>query len=210
MRLGFAILAAAVLAAAAAHAQEAIPRWSLIGAETVGDGQHAISAEIGWPGVSLGWTHGVTAYTDVGLRFDLLYAIDDTTHTRFGLGARVPLRAVAVRGDLASLFVHMDPGFSAYPSDPSRWGIRLPVGGAVGFQVTPQSRFALSMEIPITFVVQPGASIDIGTQFGASYEWFTDRHVLVGFDSRFGPVFHSAGGGSDVGFVARLVVAYRM
>jgi hypothetical protein len=210
MRIRTAIAAAAALAAAAAHAQETIPRWSLIAGETVGDRQDAVSAEVGWPGVSLGWTHGLTAYTDVGLRFDVLYTVDDTTHTRFGLGGRVPLRAVAVRGDVASLFVHMDPGFSIYPSDPSRWGIRLPLGGSVGFQVTPQSRFAVGMEIPLTFVIQPGASIDIGTQFGASYEWFADRHVLVGFDARFGPVFHSAGGDSDIGVVARFIVAYRM
>jgi hypothetical protein len=205
--------AAVVLSAAAAAAQEsgqeAIPRWSLVGGETVGDGRDAISAEIGWPGVTLGWTHGLTAYTDAGLRFDVLYTFNDTTHTRFGLGARVPLRAVAVRGDFASLFVHLDPGFAVYPSDPSSWGFRLPFGGSIGLQVAPRSRVAIGMELPLIFVIQPTASIDIGTQFGVAYEYLSDRHVLVGVDTRFGPIFHSAGGSSDFGLLVQLVVGYR-
>jgi hypothetical protein len=208
MRVRIATLAAAALAAAAAHAQQA-QRWSLVAGETVGDGQNAASTEIGWPGVSIGWTYGLTAYTDMGLRFDVLYAVDDTTQTRFGLGGRVPLRAVALRGDVASIFVHIDPGLAVYPSNPARWAFVLPVGGALGFQLTDDSRLAIGMDVPLNFFVTGGASADVGTLFGLSYEYHPDRHVLYGIDTRFGPVFQSASGGSDFGFVTRLVVAYR-
>ncbi|MFL5247388.1 MAG: hypothetical protein ACJ79V_06140, partial [Myxococcales bacterium] len=63
------IAAAAALAAATAHAQEKPPRASLIGGETVDAGQVLISSEIGWPSVSLGYTQGLTPYTDFGIRF---------------------------------------------------------------------------------------------------------------------------------------------
>jgi hypothetical protein len=208
MRLRVAIPAAAVLAAAAAHAQQA-QRWSLVAGETVGDGQNAASTEIGWPGVSIGWTYGVTGYTDIGLRFDVLYAVDDTTQTRFGLGGRVPLRAVAIRGDVASIFVHVDPGLVAYPSNPSRWAFVLPAGGAVGFQLTDDSRLAIGMDVPLNFYVTGGTAVSVGTLFGLSYEYHPDRHVLYGIDTRFGPVFQGEGGNSDFGFVTRFVIGYR-
>jgi hypothetical protein len=208
MRIRVAIVAAAVLAAAAARAQQA-QRWSLVAGETVGDGQNAASTEIGWPGVSIGWTYGLTGYTDVGLRFDVLYSVDDTTNTRFGLGGRIPLRAIVIRGDVASIFVHIDPGLSVYPSNEARWSFVLPAGGAIGFQLNDESRLAIGMDVPLNFVLTPEASVDLGTLFGLSYEYHPDKHVLYGINTRFGPVFQSNGGNSQFGFVTQFVIGYR-
>jgi len=202
--------AAAALLTAAAHAQDKIPRASLIGGETVDSGQDVFSSEIGWPSVSIGYTHGLTPYTDAGVRFDLLYAVEATTNTRFGLGLRVPLRAIAIRGSVASLLVHFDPGVSVYPNPEARWSALLPLGGAIGFQLSDDFRMALGMDLPIAFVVTPTASFDIGTQFGLGFEYLADPHLLVGLNTRFGPLFSTSGGGSQFSFLTQLLLAYRM
>jgi hypothetical protein len=211
MRSTVAIAAAAALASGAARGQEKPPRASLVGGETVDSGQDVLGAEIGWPGVTLGYTHGLTPYTDAGVRFDLLYAVETTTQDpHFGLGLRVPFRAVAIRGSAFSLLVHADPGLSVYPRGEARWGILLPVGGAVGWQLSDELRMAVGMDLPITMVLTPGAAFDIGTQFGLGVEYLADRHLLLGLNTRFGPIFSSAGGSSLFGFVSQLVIAYRM
>ncbi|MFL5376426.1 MAG: hypothetical protein ACJ787_00830 [Myxococcales bacterium] len=204
------IAAAAALAAATAHAQEKPPRASLIGGETVDAGQVLISSEIGWPSVSLGYTQGLTPYTDFGIRFDLLYSVEGTTEDRFGLGLRVPLRAIAIRSSALSLLVHFDPGVSVYPKNEARWSALLGVGGALGFQLSDDFRMALGMDLPMYFVVTPEASFDIGTQFGLGFEYLADPHLLVGLNTRFGPLFSTSGGSSQISFLTQLLLAYRM
>src|SRR5438105_14359178 len=63
--------------------------YSLLGAETVPNGVDVASGEFGWPGVSFGLTHGTSATSDVGIRFDILYGFEDTTISQFGIGVRV-------------------------------------------------------------------------------------------------------------------------
>ena len=210
MRIGVSIVAAAALAAASARGQEKPPRASLIGGETVDAGQDVFSAEMGWPSISLGYTHGLTPYTDAGVRFDLLYSVEGTTQDRFGLGLRAPLRAIALRGSVASLLVHFDPGLAVYPKTEARWGVLLPIGGAIGFQISDDFRLALGMDLPMTFVITPSAAFDIGTQFGLGFEYLADPHLLVGLDTRFGPLFSTSGSGSQFSFLTKLLLAYRM
>ena len=210
MRIRPSIIAAAALASAAAQAQDKVPRASLIGGETVDAGQDVFSSEVGWPSLSLGYTHGLTPYTDAGVRFDLLYSIEGTTQDRFGLGLRVPLRAIAIRGSVASLLVHFDPGVAVYPKTEARWSALLPIGGAIGFQFSDAFRMGLGMDLPISIVFTPSASFDIGTQFGLGFEYLADPHLLVGLDTRFGPLFSTSGSGSQFSFLTQLLLAYRM
>jgi hypothetical protein len=210
MNRSICIAAAAALATGAAHAQEKVPRASLVAGETVDAGQIVVSSEIGWPSVSLGYTQGLTPYTDFGIRFDLLYSVEGTTEDRFGLGLRVPLRAIAVRSSVVSLLVHFDPGVSVYPKDDARWSALLGVGGAVGFQLADDFRMALGMDLPMYLVVTPSASFDIGTQFGLGFEYLADPHLLVGVNTRFGPLFSTSGGSSQFSFLTQLLLGYRM
>jgi len=50
-------------------------QYSLLGGETVPSGMDVVSAEVGWPSVTFGFTHGTGPTSDVGLRFDLLYGV---------------------------------------------------------------------------------------------------------------------------------------
>jgi len=205
------LLAASLAADPVPPAPAAAPssRWSLAGGETVAPGRDVFSAEVGWPSTTFGWTHGLTDYTDAGVRFDVLYAFETTTTTHFGLGLRVPLRAIALRKDNVSLQVHFDPGFKVYPGDGTPWGFGIPAGGAVGIQVSRELRLAVGVEVPMSILFSP-AQFVVGTQFGLGADYFVDRQLLVSLNTRFGPVFSSSGGGGQFGFVTQVGVGYKM
>src|SRR5205823_1865180 len=145
------LTAAAAIAAPAPAAATGAPagapgHWSVLTGETVSSDRDAIAFEVGWPGVSFSYLHGVTDRTDVGIRFDLLYSYENTTDTAFGVGADVPLRLVVNRSDLVSIALHVDPGLRIY----SRNGgtdlmTRFPVGGVIGVQASPQLRQAATL-----------------------------------------------------------------
>ena len=184
-------------------------RWSLYGGETVAAGQDVFVGEVGWPSTSLGWSHGLTDTTDAGIRFDVLYAFETTTDTHFGLGIRVPLRAIVVRTGRMSLLVRSDPGLKVYPGDGTPWGFSFPVGAAVGFDVNPDLRFALGIDVPMSLLFSP-AQFVIGTEFGFGVDYLLDPRLLAGFNVRLGPVFSSEANGSRFGLVTQIGIAYRM
>ena len=196
-------LVATLLAAAPAE------RWTLYGGDTVAAGQDVFVGEVGWPSTSLGWTHGLTDTTDAGVRFDVLYAFETTTDTHFGLGLRVPLRAVAVRTGRMSLLVRADPGLKVYPGNGTPWGLSFPVGAAIGFDVNPDLRFALGIDVPMSLLFSP-AQFVIGTEFGFGFDYVLDPRLLAGFNIRVGPVFSSEANGSRFGLVTQVGIAYRM
>jgi len=197
-------LVAALLAAAPAE------RWSLYGGETIAAGQDVFHAEIGWPSTTFGWTTGLTDTTDAGFRIDVLYAFETTTDTHFGLGLRVPVRAIAVRARRVSLLLRGDPGFKVYPGSGTPWGFAVPLGGAIGLAVSPDFRLAIGVDVPLTLLFQPSAQLVIGTQFGIGMEWFLDPRLLVGVNTRVGPIFSTEANGSRFGLVAQIGVGYRM
>src|ERR1700682_4852401 len=82
--------------------------WSIVTGETVSPGRDALSFELGWPGVGVGYTHGLSDRADVGAKFDLLYGFEQTSTTRVGMGVQVPLRLVASRRDKLSIELHTD------------------------------------------------------------------------------------------------------
>ncbi len=186
-------LLVALLAAAPAD------RWSVYGGETVAAGQDVFHGEVGWPATSLGWTHGLTDTTDAGVSLDVLYAFETTTDSHFGLGLRVPLRAIAVRTGRVSLFVRGDPGFKIYPGNGTPWGLAIPLGGGWGFAVSPNVQLALGLDVPMTIFFAPRAHFVIGTQFGLGIDYFVDPRMVVGMQARFGPVFSTETTGSRLG-----------
>jgi hypothetical protein len=197
-------LLAALLAAAPAD------RWSVYGGETVAAGQDVFHGEVGWPATSLGWTHGLTDTTDAGVSLDVLYAFETTTDSHFGLGLRVPLRAIAVRTGRVSLMVRGDPGLRVYPGNGTPWGLAVPVSAGLGFALSPELRLALGLDVPMTIFFAPTAQFVIGTQFGLGIDYYVDPRMLVGVNARFGPVFSSETGGSRLGFVTQIGIGYRM
>jgi hypothetical protein len=214
-----AILAAALVFSAAASPAIAQGRttpggqYSLLGGTTVPTGTDVVSGEFGWPSATFGFTHGTSPTSDVGIKFDLIYGFENTNTTQFGIGFRVPLRFSVLRRDRISVLAHIDPGVKVYTTNPAAFGFQWPVGLTLGYAARPELNVAFGFELPMTlFVTNPGPSPSflLGPMFGPAFEYHVDRQLTVGFNTRFGPIFDTRGGGGTFGFVTQLLLAYRL
>jgi len=211
------LTASAAIAAPAPAAATGAPagapgHWSVVTGETVSADRDAIAFELGWPGISFSYLHGVTDRTDVGIRLDLLYSYENTTDTAFGFGADVPLRLVVNRSDLVSIALHGDPGLRIYSRNGGTdFMTRFPVGGVIGVQATPELRLAASADLAMAINWTHTAFFEIGPQFGLAGEYAVDRKLMVGLNTKFGPQFVTLSGtGSQLAFTVQAVVGYRM
>ena len=211
------LTASATIAAPAPAAATGAPagapgHWSVLTGETVSPDRDAIAFEVGWPGVSFTYLHGVSDRTDVGIRFDLLYSYENTTDTAFGIGADVPLRLVVNRSDLVSIALHVDPGLRIYSRNGGTdFMMRFPVGGAIGVQATPELRLAASADLAMAINWTHTAFFEIGPQFGLAGEYAVDRKLMLGLNTKFGPQFITLSGtGAQLAFTVQAVVGYRM
>jgi len=207
--------AALVFSAAAspAFAQRTTPggRYSLLSGTTVPGGTDVVSGEFGWPSVSFGFTHGTGPTSDVGFKFDLLFGFENTTTSQFGVGFRVPLRFMIHRRDRLSVLAHVDPGIKIYTFTPALFGFQWPIGLTVGYAASPELNIAFGFELPMTLVVTPSpVQMILGPMFGPAFEYHVDRQLTVGFNTRFGPMFNTRGGGGVFGFVTQMLLAYRL
>jgi hypothetical protein len=217
MRWSVAVAVGLMLGSLAASAQRygsaGTARYSLLGADTVPTGQDVVSAEVGWPSVTFGITHGTGPHTDIGLKFDLLYGFEyATTGSQFGVGVRVPLRTVAYRRDRLGVLLHIDPGIKVYTTDPTAvFGIQFPIGATVGYTATPELNVAFGLELPMfLYFTGPGSTaMFLGPLFGPAFEYHVDRQLSVGLNTRFGPIFWTRDG-SQFGMIMQLLLAYRL
>ena len=188
--------------------------WSIVSGETASPGHDLLSAEFGFPGLTLGYAHGLSDRADWGVKFDLLYGLYSTTYGQFGMQLRVPLRLAAVRRDKVTVLLHLDPGLVAYvagSSAPSQFGASVTTGIALGFQVLRELRLALCADLPMVVQVLHSADFWLGPQFGFGADYFIDQSLSVGLNLRFGPVFvPTRSGDARLGFVSQVAVGYRL
>ena len=149
-----AVVLSLALLATAAHAQSrrsslttsstSRSHYSLLGGETVPTGVDVASGEFGYPGISFGLTHGTSATSDIGVKFDILYGFENTTDSEFGIGVRVPFRFAAYRKDRIGVLFHIDPGIKFYTTNPAAFGFQWPIGVTLGYTVGPELTIGLN------------------------------------------------------------------
>ena len=198
-------LAPAALPAAASH-------FSVVTGETVAPDRDAIAFQMGWPGLTFGYLHGLSNSSDIGLKVDVLYAREGVNDLTFGGGAAIPLRLVVNRHEKVLIGLHMDPGVRVYTkSGVSSFFTRLPVGGVFGIQATPELRLAASADVPLAFQWSHTKYFQIGFQFGFAAEYYVDPNLLAGLNFHFGPQYYSFDNSpTDFSFAAEVVIGYRM
>jgi len=186
-------------------------RYSLLGGEVLSKGVNAVSGEFGWPSITFGYTHGMGQNWDIGAKFDILYGFEGVTSaTQFGLGFRVPLRMTVLRNDRLSVLVHFDPGLKLFTYSPALFGISFPIGTVIGYAASPQVNVGFGIDLPMTLYVTPSpVQLLLGPMFGPAIEYHVDQKILVGFNTRFGPIFATSDG-NNFGFLMQLLLAYRM
>jgi hypothetical protein len=206
-------------------AASASGRWSMYAADTVGDGANGFGAELGWPDMTLGFVHGTGPTSDIGVKFELLYAFEGSTvDNQLGIGLRVPFRFNVSRTDKLSVLFHVDPGIKLLTYDPMNFGIQAPIGVMFGFRPQPNLSLGFGIDIPFVFYFTgiPKPLIAIPPQFGPTLEYHVDQSFVVGVNARFGALVYFWGdtetdfgtilGDSRTKFAFRLqfVLGYRM
>ena len=209
------VIASLSLALAAALAQAAIPsstHWSVATGETVAPDRDAISFQMGWPGLTFGYLHGMSQSADVGFKISLLYAIENTNTSALGAGFDLPFRIVVNRREKVLIGLHIDPGVRLYTKDSvSTFYTRFPVGGTLGIQATPELRLSASADLTLGIQWSHTQFFEIGPVFGFAAEYNVDRNLLAGLQFKFGPQFYSyTNSPTDFAFTAEVVIGYRM
>ncbi|GAC1346238.1 MAG: hypothetical protein NVSMB23_23530 [Myxococcales bacterium] len=190
--------------------------WSTITGETAVPGHDFVSAELGFPGFTFGYTHGVNDRFDAGVKLDLLYGFRNTTlSSQFGMQMRVPLRYMIYRRGQIGLQLHIDPGLDFYTAPrggSTNYAFNVPVGATLGFQASPELRLALAADLPISLVYSPSPLyLQTGPLFGGAVEYFFERQWSAGLNVRFGPQFFTqSGSGTQLGFLSEVTIGYRL
>jgi hypothetical protein len=196
--------------------------YSLFGADTVPTGADVATGEFGWPSVTFGLIHGLSPTSDVGLKFDLLWAVEgQSTFSQFGIGLRVPFRVHVLQRDRLGVLFHIDPGIKLFTFSPAWFGIQFPIGVTFAYAANSDFSIGFGVDLPMTLFLTPSpVSFFIGPQFGPTFEYHVDRELTVGLNTRFGPVirtdipgtpsFFGSQSGTDFGFLIQLVLGYRL
>ena len=211
------VVAALMLAATAtaASAQEysrgGAAHWSTVTGETVSPGRDALRFGLGWPGIDFTYLHGLNDRSDVGAHFELLYGVEQTSVSQFGLGFGVPYRMVFNRHERVTIELHIEPGMHLYPENGTAFFLKAPFGGTLGIQITPELRVAAGADLSFGLQLLHTAFLEIGPQFGFAAEYAVDKNLNVAFNTRFGPQFYTFdNANADFAFTTQVVVGYRM
>ncbi len=221
MSKGMATLAVAglLLAAtpAASQAQGRAADWSVVGGETVAPGGDVVYGAFGWPDATFGYTHGMSRDFDLGFKLQLIYGVENTTDTQFGMAFAVPLRWTLAHHRNMSVLLHVDPGIRFYTTDPVLFGFQLlPFGVNVAFQAMPALSLGVGFDWNSTLFVTGGVKPQylFGPLVGPFLEYHLDRQLALGLDTRFGAIIDAGDfPGSPItrfGLRAQMVLAYKM
>ena len=187
--------------------------WSTLGGRTSGSGATVLSAELGWPGISLQGLHGLQRELDLGGRFTFNYAFEDLVTT---VNPGIKLQAVARysffdQGKL-SLAAEFAPGPLFYfPPSGTLGGITLPVGVALGVSVSSALYLNLGLDVPFSVIFGSFGGIVFPILVGGGAEYFIDRKLAVSFNTRMGPAISTRFAvPSTFAFEALLGVAYKL
>jgi hypothetical protein len=222
-----ALAAALSLAPVVAHAQQAkgLGDWSVVGAE-INTGKPFQDVQAGWPNVNFGYTFNLSKTSDIGLRFGMLYGVEGTTSTQFGLGLWAPIRFQMIHGATVILFFHVDPGVRIYFSgsncvagtnfcyDTSKtlFAFTFPVGVVGGFPVAHNLEIGGGLDLNLALNVTDPVNFVIGPWAGPYVEYhFDDPNIAIGLNTRFGVMIPTAKNSSAAfAFMVQAFAGYRL
>lgn len=170
--------------------------WSLLAGDTMGQGQNALSAQLGWPGLSLGVLHGATPRFDLGGKFTFNYGQEGIVQlVRPGLKLQAWVRLMLARTPEASLAIVFQPGPLFYFHDGGTdVGLALPVSLVAGIPVGSAIMLNLALDVPFHVYFGTGGGPVFPLLLGGGLEYFLDRNLEVNFNVRMGPsIFPDSG-----------------
>jgi hypothetical protein len=187
--------------------------WSATAGRTIGQGNSALQAEAGWPGIGFTYLNGIDSQSDIGLHLGFHYGLEGTTNTTAGVNLAVPYRrTLGGIGDTAIAF-ETQPGLDLYGNNGGLlFGVGGPLGVVVGFKLSPQVTLDAAADVNVLWSFSNPAGFLFGPQVGGGGEYLIDPNLAVTARVRVGPEFalDTAGHGSQTAFQTLLGLAWNM
>ncbi len=171
--------------------------WSVLGARTVGNGSTALSAQFGFPGLSLTLLHGVADKVDLGGRFAVNYGYEGMVELVPAPGTKLEgvLRVALLNRGRVSLGLKFSPGlFLYFPTFGSFVGMTLPTSLVLGINAGSAVVVNVGFDVPMFVTFGPGGGLSVPVLFGGGVEYFFDRDLAVTFNTRLGATANPAPG----------------
>jgi hypothetical protein len=222
-----ALATALSLAPVVVHAQQAkgLGDWSVVGSE-INTGKPFEDVQAGWPNVNFGYTFNLGKTSDMGLRFGLLYGLEGTTSTQFGLGLWAPIRFQLSHSEKFNLVFHVDPGVRIYfagstcvaggyfcvDTSKTQFAFTFPVGLVGGFPVAHNLEIGGGLDLNLALNVTSPVNFVIGPWAGPYVEYhFDNPNIAIGLNTRFGVMIPTATGSSAAfAFMVQAFAGYRL
>ncbi len=240
IRTWFAAAAVAALplaAGAQANSQaKGLGDFSVVGSE-INRGKAVETVEAGWPSVDFGYVFNLSQTADMGVKFGLLYGIEGSTYTEFGIALYAPIRFELAHVGDGKLLFHVDPGFALYFGsskacavyDPftgtcfaysnvsgygtgTQFGFTFPVGIVLGFPVAQGLEVGGGLDLNLALVVTSPFNFLIGPWIGPYVEYhFANPNIAIGLNTRFGVAINTASAYTNpFAFKVQAFVGYRL
>ncbi len=188
--------------------------WSILAADTMGRGNTAFSAQLGWPGLTLGLLHGGSERFDIGGKFTFNWGREGwVRYTDPGIKFQAWMRLMLARTNQVSLALTFQPGPFFYfdDGDDTDVGLSLPVGFVVGIPAGSAVMVNLGLDLPFHVYFGEGIGPVFPILVGGGLEYFISRDLDVTFNVRLGPsiIPDRRGDSSEFTLEALFGVAYR-
>jgi hypothetical protein len=163
--------------------------WSLLAADTLGTGRNMFSAQIGFPGLTLGLLHGGSDTVDVGGKFSFNWGREGLVDASDeGLKLQGWLRVMVAQTPKVSFAITFQPGpFVYFAPGNTIFGMALPVGFVAGIPVGSALMINAGVDIPFNVYIGEGIGPVIPILFGGGLEYFVTNNFNVNFNLRLGP-----------------------
>jgi len=221
--LAAAVAVAVSLAARAADVPAPVPEaragqgWTMLGAQTSGDGANVVAVDAGFPGLSVTYLHGVTSIEDIGFRLAFNYGYEGlVTAIHPGLRGEAVARLRLLDTGHVSIGLKGGVGVFAYfTSAYTAPGITLPLGLVVGIPVGNAFSVATGVDVPLFLTFGPTGGLTAPVLFVAGLERWLGKGWLANLRVRMGPAVNITGpfvpvGSAQLAFELAVGMAFKL
>nr|WP_225937564.1 hypothetical protein [Myxococcus sp. RHSTA-1-4] len=163
--------------------------WSVLAADTMGRGNTAFSAQIGWPGLTLGVLHGGSERFDIGGKFSFNWGREGwVRYTDPGIKLQAWMRLMLAQTSQVSMAVTFQPGpFFYFDDGDTDVGLTLPVAFVVGIPAGSNLMLNVGLDLPFHVYFGEGIGPVFPLLVGGGMEYFLNRDLAATFNMRLGP-----------------------
>jgi hypothetical protein len=148
---------------------------------------------------------------EIGGRLDVLYGLESSTVSSFGLGLGATIRYTLVRRENFSAEVHVFPSLRFDAFKPDVWfGLAFPIGIEGGYHLTKQATVSAGFDLGLFGDFTNGGYFAVNPMAGPGFEYHLDDHVTFGLVTRFGAATLAGDNGVDGNGIGGTAFAFRL